>query len=281
MLYSSESVLKSSWENKDLNPGDGRLFINDPATLDVLCGKEKKWAEHPGNQLYRSKIILHAREYQAANKVMKMNLTRMIVNSMHEHNARFLRLVESSTSSGTNRTKGSVTESYKVSIAGGVWEVISDQLARDKTSHALRFAARTFDVNEVTSRSNSPNIDQFSGREQHRNGRKRASGSSYAPKDNGILEKTPIKIENSPTITSSKRISHSSCQTQHKRTKTSDCSTEYSPSEYCPVNYHSSSPATQPRFTVSSVSDLEQSFLVRQQAILDKMMSENRKGSAA
>lgn len=99
---------------------DALEAVNRPTEYDILCGKDKTYAKHTGNQIFRSMIESWVVRYQAASsKQSKMKITKEIVSSMHEkHNSRFLRKISS-------------TE----------WEEITDQVARDKVSHALRFAA--------------------------------------------------------------------------------------------------------------------------------------------
>lgn len=98
-------------------------IITDPGPFDILCGKDKSFNNHHGNQIFRDVIFSYRRVYaQAWTKVDKMNLTKEIVNLLQtKHNARFL----------------------KCGNAVDVWEEISNQAARDKVSHALRFAARS------------------------------------------------------------------------------------------------------------------------------------------
>lgn len=96
-------------------------IIEAPADIDVLCSKDKTYNNHAGNQLYRAKIAAMADLYAAASaKNAKMKITKSIVSEMKESGSRFLRAAAS---------------------AGG-WTEISDQQARDKTSHALRFCAK-------------------------------------------------------------------------------------------------------------------------------------------
>jgi hypothetical protein len=98
-------------------------IITDPGPFDILCGKDKSFNNHHGNQIFRDVIFSYRRVYaQAWTKVDKMNLTKEIVHLLQtKHNARFL----------------------KCGNAVDVWEEISNQAARDKVSHALRFAARS------------------------------------------------------------------------------------------------------------------------------------------
>lgn len=97
--------------------------IESPADFDVLCGKDKNFKKHPGNKAFSNMIDIMVIPYQqASTKQEKMRFTREIVLEMKKQfNSRFL----------------------KKEIVDGkeVWNEIPDQLARDKVSHAIRFAA--------------------------------------------------------------------------------------------------------------------------------------------
>lgn len=95
-------------------------IIDNPSSNDVLCGKDKTYQLHPGNRLYRQLIEEVAARYSTvATKQDKMSMTLNIVHTMmHTHGARFLRPLSDDT-----------------------WVEITHQMARDKTSHALRFCA--------------------------------------------------------------------------------------------------------------------------------------------
>lgn len=96
------------------------MSISAPSPSDILCGKDKTYGKHPGNQAYRRMIEDRATSYAIENsKQIKMNVTKEIVATLQNAGARFLRK----------------THSCK-------WEEISNQQARDKTSHALRFCAK-------------------------------------------------------------------------------------------------------------------------------------------
>jgi len=104
-------------------------IVDQPEPFDILCGKDKNFTKHPGNQKFRELIETMVGPYQETfSKQGKMRLTRQIVTTMKENfNARFLR---------------------RVSIEGAdFWEEITDAMARDKASHALRFAAAQKSIN--------------------------------------------------------------------------------------------------------------------------------------
>ena len=92
--------------------------IDVPNPMDVLCGKDKTFAAHEGNQVYKQRIAAASADYAVAlSKQAKMKITKSIVSAMQDdHGSRFLR---------------------QTATAG--WIEISNVQARDKTSHALRF----------------------------------------------------------------------------------------------------------------------------------------------
>jgi hypothetical protein len=92
----------------------------EPAPFDILCGKDKTFNKHQGNRVFRQTISAFQDAYaKAASKQHKMGITKEIVQKLRaEHGSRFVKLQK------------------------GQWQEISDQMARDKVSHALRFAAK-------------------------------------------------------------------------------------------------------------------------------------------
>ena len=95
--------------------------IAEPLKTDVLCGKDTTLARHPGNQLFREKIQAELPQYlKARSKQDKMKITKSIVQFVTiKQKSRFLKLKNN-----------------------GQWVEIDGTAARDKVSHALRFAAR-------------------------------------------------------------------------------------------------------------------------------------------
>ena len=101
----------------------------DPSERDILCGKDKTYGKHTGNRLFRDRIeemkVLYC---SASSKQEKMAITKEIVRFMiTEHGSRFLKK------------------------EGDIWIEINNQAARDKVSHALRFAARNLKATPQTS----------------------------------------------------------------------------------------------------------------------------------
>jgi hypothetical protein len=98
-----------------------RGSIDQPTKSDVLCGKDTTLARHIGNQRFREQIQSNLPRYLAArSKQDKMKITKSIVKHIASvQGARFLKM-----------------------RANGDWVEIDHMAARDKVSHALRFAAR-------------------------------------------------------------------------------------------------------------------------------------------
>ena len=138
------------------------MVIEQPNEYDILCGKDKTFSRHKGNIVFREKIMSMASEYKLAiTKPARMKLTKAIVESLKaEYNARFLR-------------------SIPVSDDVFVWEEISDQQARDKTSHALRFA-----LGKETDRSKASS--------KQRRPYRRRTISSFVPSDSSVDSGTKV-----------------------------------------------------------------------------------------
>lgn len=96
--------------------------IETPREVDCLCGQDTTFARHPGNRAFRERVLRALPDYRAAHtKVEKMKVTRSILEYMKKSiGSRFL----------------------KPKKNGEGWVEIDAQAARDKVSHALRFAAR-------------------------------------------------------------------------------------------------------------------------------------------
>lgn len=101
------------------NSGPYPFARNEPDDHDVLCSKDKSFANHPGNLLFREKIdSLTTRYRQCRSKTEKMQMTKEVVRDLMEtFGSKFLKLED------------------------GEWVEITLTAARDKVSHALRFAA--------------------------------------------------------------------------------------------------------------------------------------------
>ena len=120
---------------------------SSPGEKDILCGKDKTYAKHAGNRLFRERIEVMKVSYVAApSKQEKMAITKGIVTYMQvEHGCRFVKKLENNT-----------------------WAEINNQAARDKVSHALRFAARNLKTSETTSNSTASTSNKKAGRRPRR-----------------------------------------------------------------------------------------------------------------
>ncbi len=137
-------------KQKSLARNSPPVVVAEPETYDVLCGKDKTYGKHPGNQVFRCSIESFVAAYQRADqKQAKMRITRQIVCLMKQnYNSRFLKL---------SKEEGQCK-----------WIEISDELARDKVSHALRFAANNAGVSSSSSTASSSTSSTLS---QHKRSR--------------------------------------------------------------------------------------------------------------
>jgi len=102
--------------------------ITEPQPLDVLLGRGRRNAFHPGNRRFQATIEMNqARFNAAASKLEKTRISQEIVNLISER-GRFLKF---------DRERGR-------------WVEVDDEVARTKVSHACRYkqrrrsSARTF-----------------------------------------------------------------------------------------------------------------------------------------
>jgi hypothetical protein len=94
--------------------------IKAPAQFDILCGQDNTFSRHEGNKVFKELIDSFQHVYaNSTSKHEKMGITREIVSQLQaKFNSRFLKPSEN-----------------------GEWQEITNQRARDKVSHALRFAS--------------------------------------------------------------------------------------------------------------------------------------------
>lgn len=105
--------------------------IEHPNNVDVLCGQDTTFGRHSGNRAFRQRILKALPQYMAARtKMEKMKVTKSILDYMKKMGSRFLKLKKN-----------------------GSWVEIDGQAARDKVSHALRFAVRQQKKREADSSS--------------------------------------------------------------------------------------------------------------------------------
>lgn len=92
------------------------VSISSVQDQDVLSGRGGATNIHPGNRYFRALINEHRLTYLKAKKNDKPAISRAIVNKVRTRNGRFLKKCEDT----------------------GSWLEIGDDLAREKTSQALR-----------------------------------------------------------------------------------------------------------------------------------------------
>jgi len=146
--------------NSCINMAKGRqstnssVTITEPTEMDILCSKDKSVAKHPGNLVFRERIEQGTADYSTAlSKQEKMKITRDIVTFMqNNYGSRFLKQ------------------------KGEAWVEINNQMARDKVSHALRFAAKNASCGSNNNSSSSNNDNKRMSKMT----RKRSVSSQYS-----------------------------------------------------------------------------------------------------
>ena len=95
-------------------------IVDCPNLVDCLCGQNTTFGRHPGNRIFRKQIKVNLPRFIAARtKSDKMKITKSILDFMKRQGSRFLK-----------------------ASRNGSWIEIEKHAARDKVSHALRFAAK-------------------------------------------------------------------------------------------------------------------------------------------
>ncbi|KAL3935637.1 MAG: hypothetical protein SGBAC_008883 [Bacillariaceae sp.] len=99
--------------------GNKRRYILKPTETDILMGRGGKSNHHPGNKRYREDISNFKKTYaQLQNKEDKTDLSRNVVDHVHNYKGRFLALDKT--------------------LRPACWYEITDTVARRKVSQALR-----------------------------------------------------------------------------------------------------------------------------------------------
>jgi len=116
---SSSTPSASPEKNRNTTPAKippSTVGLSTYAADDVLSGRGGGTNSHPGNRFFRNLINIHRGKYLRAKKNDKPHISRSIVNTIRAKNGRFLKKEEED----------------------GLWYEIGDDLAREKTSQALR-----------------------------------------------------------------------------------------------------------------------------------------------
>jgi len=98
---------------KESNASIGKSNVSEH---DVLCGRGGATNVHPGNMFFRSLISKFRDQYLRSRKIDKPHISRSVVGEIRSRKGRFLKKNEKT----------------------GAWIEIGDDLAREKTSQALR-----------------------------------------------------------------------------------------------------------------------------------------------
>lgn len=168
-------------------------MIDTPAPIDVLCGKDKTYAKHAGNVVYRQTIQAKAVDYAAApTKQDKMRMTAEIVSELlSAQGSRFL----------------------KCSSQGG-WEELSVAAARDKTSHALRFCAARTVAKRSVKRSTTKSSFRLSP-SNNSNRRPSTSAAAVTKTSNGHRRTVSWETNSSALAAETTDFSRGLCYQQH------------------------------------------------------------------
>eukprot|EP00980_Cylindrotheca_fusiformis_P006092 scaffold1311_cov99-Cylindrotheca_fusiformis.AAC.9 len=105
--------------NSSKKKDDGRQYILHPTEVDILLGRGGKSNHHPGNKRYREEIKNFQASYmKLTNKDEKTDLSRYVVDYVHDYKGRFLAMDKT--------------------VRPNRWYEIPDVMARRKVSQALR-----------------------------------------------------------------------------------------------------------------------------------------------
>jgi hypothetical protein len=94
-----------------------RQWVEEPSSLDILCGRGGRSNHHPGNKIYRQVVSEMKSSYRKiGSKSVKTDLSRAIVDHVFKDGGRFV----------------------KMDKASGKFIILTTYEARKKTSQALR-----------------------------------------------------------------------------------------------------------------------------------------------
>jgi hypothetical protein len=112
--------------------------INRPEPFDVICGRGRPYQEHHGNKRLHEIAAVHKPQYLVSKRRFKKGIAEMIVKSIKNDETqpgRFLKRVDDEDDE--------------------VWEDVSDEVAREKVSHVLRFKSKSYENPSEASSSES------------------------------------------------------------------------------------------------------------------------------
>jgi hypothetical protein len=155
-------MTSSTFNNNSHNivPSSRKTIIT-PLPNDVLCGHDKKYLQHPGNELYKRQIIDYSVTYNSCGKdrLKKMKITKTVVDNMKLwYNSRFLKQTHL-----------------------GEWEELTSKQARDRVSHAIRFYVKS-NMNQSNGNNNNNFMLDDDNNDDEYNDCSASSDSSSDPK---------------------------------------------------------------------------------------------------
>jgi hypothetical protein len=119
--------------------------IDKPGIFDVICGRGRPYQEHPGNIRLHAIVAGHRPRYFSSKRNNKKGIAEMIVNSIKNDETqpgRFLKRVDDENDM--------------------VWEDVSDEVAREKVSHVLRFKYKHSEPLSESGASGIPGVNNQS-----------------------------------------------------------------------------------------------------------------------
>eukprot|EP00977_Amphora_coffeiformis_P015328 scaffold4510_cov183-Amphora_coffeaeformis.AAC.13 len=177
VLQTPHTIIFNITKNSSIAMAKGRQSLNslvsvtEPTEMDILCSKDKSVAKHPGNLVFRERIEQGTADYSTAvSKQEKMKITRDIVTFMQQnYGSRFLKQ------------------------KGDAWVEINNQMARDKVSHALRFAAKN--ANGGANNSTTTNNKKKSKMTRQRSMSSQSLESSHSSQSSVVSEEQLVPIK--------------------------------------------------------------------------------------
>jgi hypothetical protein len=179
--------------------------IGVPNKFDILCGQSRICATHTGNCRFQVVLDIYAPKYEnISSKQEKMALTKEIVGCIHMAGGEFLK--------------------YK----DGGWEKISDVMARDKVSHALRTKVASWkrqqgQPNEKAAKQNKPSekVTPIKKSRHSRHSKLRRSSTSIIASSFDASDKTKSSVMDD-LLKAQREIFASLTQSEHGTSSTNE-----------------------------------------------------------
>ncbi len=111
----AETASASTAAFETTSPSAYTVILN-PTTFDVIMGRGRQGQSRPGNRQYRQLLLTYRSKYESANNFEKTLVAELVLKIMKERGCRFLKKSDESVG----------------------WVEVSDEVAREKISHAFR-----------------------------------------------------------------------------------------------------------------------------------------------